>query len=126
MCSFSASPLPMPSVNLPPVSSAEVAAAWATIAGWVLISGHVTAVVTGRLVHQLGGCVLFGRKKVAVSGHGIRATRAWPRYSRPCSGPVSPAARPLAASRSAILRDASSIISFPNMTAPRWSPAARE
>ena len=48
MCSFSASPVPTPSVNLPPVSSAEVAAAWATMAGCCRSSGQVTAVVTGR------------------------------------------------------------------------------
>ena len=33
MCSFSASPLPTPSVNRPPVSSEDVAAAWAMIGG---------------------------------------------------------------------------------------------
>ncbi len=50
MCSFSASPLPTPSVNRPPVSSEDVAAAWAMIAGWVRSSGQVTAVVTGSEV----------------------------------------------------------------------------
>jgi hypothetical protein len=50
MCSFSASPLPTPSVNRPPVSSPEVAAAWAVIAGCTRIVEQVTAVVTGRLV----------------------------------------------------------------------------
>ncbi len=39
--------MPLPSVNLLPVSSAEVAAACATIAGCWRTSGQVTAVVTG-------------------------------------------------------------------------------
>ena len=47
MCSFRASPLPTPSVNRPLASNEEVAAAWATIAGWVRSSGQVTAVVIG-------------------------------------------------------------------------------
>ena len=46
-CSLSASPLPTPRVNRPSVSSVEVAAAWATMAGCIRLSGHVTAVVTG-------------------------------------------------------------------------------
>jgi hypothetical protein len=50
MCSFSASPVPTPSVRAPPVSSAEVAAACATIARCWPISGQVTAVVTGSEV----------------------------------------------------------------------------
>src|SRR4051794_8037301 len=37
---------------------------------------------------------------------------------------VNPAARPFAATTSAILREASSIISSPSITAPRWPPAA--
>lgn len=37
---------------------------------------------------------------------------------------VIPAARPLAARTVAILREASSIISSPSMTAPRWPPSA--
>ena len=48
MCSFSASPVPTPSVNLPSVSSADVAAAWATTTGCWRTSGHVTAVVMGN------------------------------------------------------------------------------
>lgn len=47
MCSFRASPVPTPSWNRPPVSTALVAAAWAMIAGWMRTSGQVTAVVTG-------------------------------------------------------------------------------
>ena len=47
MCSFSASPVPMPSTNRPPSIRADVAAAWAMIAGWVRTVGQVTAVVTG-------------------------------------------------------------------------------
>ena len=46
MCSFSASPLPSPRRKRPSSSSAEVAAAWAMIAGWIRIVGQVTAVVT--------------------------------------------------------------------------------
>ena len=42
--------MPTPRVNRPPVSSAEVAAAWATIAGGVRSSGQVTAVVIGSEV----------------------------------------------------------------------------
>jgi hypothetical protein len=49
-CSFSASPVPTPRLNLPPVSSPAVAAAWAMIAGWILVVGQVTAVVIGRSV----------------------------------------------------------------------------
>ena len=44
MCSFSSSPDPTPRKNRPSMSSADVAAAWATTAGWMRISGHVTAV----------------------------------------------------------------------------------
>ena len=39
--------MPTPSWNRPPVSSELVAAAWAMIAGWIRIVGHVTAVVIG-------------------------------------------------------------------------------
>ncbi len=46
MCSLSASPLPTPSVKRPSSSTADVAAACATIAGWMRTVGHVTAVVT--------------------------------------------------------------------------------
>ena len=49
-CSLSASPVPTPRVNLPPVSRLAVAAAWAMTAGWTRVVGQVTAVVTGRLV----------------------------------------------------------------------------
>ena len=35
-------------MNLPPSSTAEVAAAWAMTAGWMRVVGQVTAVVTGR------------------------------------------------------------------------------
>ena len=47
MCSFSASPVPTPSPKRPSSSSALVAAAWATTAGWIRTVGQVTAVVTG-------------------------------------------------------------------------------
>jgi hypothetical protein len=46
MCSLSASPLPTPRPKSPPSNIADVAAAWAMTAGWILIVGHVTAVVT--------------------------------------------------------------------------------
>jgi hypothetical protein len=48
MCSFSASPLPTPRVNLPFSSTEAVAAAWAMMAGCTRTLGQVTAVVTGR------------------------------------------------------------------------------
>src|SRR5947209_272977 len=47
MCSLSASPVPTPSVKRPSSSTALVAAACATIAGWIRVVGQVTAVVTG-------------------------------------------------------------------------------
>ncbi len=47
MCSLRASPDPTPSVKRPSVSTAEVAAAWAMIAGWMRTVGQVTAVVIG-------------------------------------------------------------------------------
>ena len=47
-CSFSASPLPMPRMNLPSSITALVAAAWAITTGLIRIVGQVTAVVTGR------------------------------------------------------------------------------
>ena len=50
MCSLSASPLPTPKVKRPSRSTAEVAVAWARIAGWIRIDGHVTAVVIGSRV----------------------------------------------------------------------------
>jgi hypothetical protein len=40
------SPVPTPRKNRPGIISVTVAAAWATIAGWILISGQVTAVPT--------------------------------------------------------------------------------
>ena len=46
MCSFSASPVPTPRKNRPGIITAAVAAAWATIAGWMRVVGHVTAVPT--------------------------------------------------------------------------------
>ena len=50
MCSLSASPLPTPSPKRPSSITELVAAAWATIAGWIRTVGQVTAVVTGRSV----------------------------------------------------------------------------
>ena len=50
MCSLSASPLPTPSPKRPSSSTELVAAAWATIAGWIRTVGQVTLVVTGRSV----------------------------------------------------------------------------
>ena len=38
--------MPTPRKNRPSKSAAAVAAAWATIVGWILISGHVTPVPT--------------------------------------------------------------------------------
>ena len=38
--------MPTPSVKRPSSSTADVAAAWAMIAGWIRTVGHVTAVVT--------------------------------------------------------------------------------
>ncbi len=49
-CSFSASPVPTPRLNLPSVSRPAVAAACAMIAGWILVVGQVTAVVIGKVV----------------------------------------------------------------------------
>ena len=46
MCSFSASPLPSPRQKRPSSNTADVAAAWAMIAGWIRSVGQVTAVVT--------------------------------------------------------------------------------
>ena len=46
-CSFRFSPVPTPSVNRSGSRDAVVAAACATIAGWMRIVGHVTAVMTG-------------------------------------------------------------------------------
>jgi len=43
-CSLSASPEPTPRKNRPGIMAAEVAAAWATMAGWRRTVGHVTAV----------------------------------------------------------------------------------
>jgi hypothetical protein len=43
-------PLPTPRRNRPWSSTEQVAAAWATIAGWMRTVGQVTAVVTSRLV----------------------------------------------------------------------------
>ena len=45
-CSFSASPLPTPSWKRPSSITEAVAAAWATIAGWIRVVGQVTPVVT--------------------------------------------------------------------------------
>jgi hypothetical protein len=45
-CSLRFSSVPTPRKNRPGIISVTVAAAWATIAGWILISGHVTAVPT--------------------------------------------------------------------------------
>ena len=42
MCSLSASPVPTPSSKRPSSSTAAVAAAWATIAGWMRTVGQVT------------------------------------------------------------------------------------
>ena len=38
--------MPTPNEKRPPSSTADVAAAWATTAGWMRTVGHVTAVVT--------------------------------------------------------------------------------
>ena len=51
MCSLSASPLPTPRVKRPSSRRALVAAAWATIAGWMRTVGQVTPVVD----RQVGG-----------------------------------------------------------------------
>ena len=50
MCSFRASPEPIPRLKRPPSITEEVAAAWAMIAGWMRNVGQVTAVVTGSEV----------------------------------------------------------------------------
>lgn len=47
MCSLSASPVPMPKRKVPFDRTADVATAWARIAGWIRTVGHVTPVVTG-------------------------------------------------------------------------------
>ena len=44
MCSLSASPLPTPRKKRPGIMAAEVAAAWAMIAGWMRTVGQVTPV----------------------------------------------------------------------------------
>jgi hypothetical protein len=41
-CSFSASPVPTPKKNRPGIMAADVAAAWARIAGWIRMIGQVT------------------------------------------------------------------------------------
>jgi hypothetical protein len=46
MCSFSASPLPIPNVSRPPSSCWAVAVAWATITGWMRTVGQTTPVTT--------------------------------------------------------------------------------
>jgi hypothetical protein len=46
MCSFRFSPVPTPRKNRPGKRAAAVAAACATIAGWIRIVGHVTVVPT--------------------------------------------------------------------------------
>ncbi len=43
-CSFRFSPVPTPRKKRPGIIAAAVAAAWATIAGWMPIVGHVTPV----------------------------------------------------------------------------------
>jgi hypothetical protein len=43
-CSFRFSPVPTPRKKRPGIIDAHVAAAWATIAGWMRIRGHVTPV----------------------------------------------------------------------------------
>ena len=45
-CSLRFSPVPTPRKNLPGIIAATVAAACATIAGWMRIIGHVTPVPT--------------------------------------------------------------------------------
>ena len=44
MCSFSHSPVPTPRKNRPPRIAELVAAAWATMVGWLRRIGHVTPV----------------------------------------------------------------------------------
>src|SRR5438105_1325644 len=44
MCSFRFSPVPTPRKNRPGIMASEVAAAWATSPGWILINGQVTPV----------------------------------------------------------------------------------
>jgi hypothetical protein len=46
VCSLSASPVPTPRKKRPGIIAADVAAAWAMIAGCVRMRGHVTAVPT--------------------------------------------------------------------------------
>ena len=58
MCSLSASPVPTPSRNRPPVSTALVAAAWAITAGWMRTVGQVTAVVTGSVQTWLSAPIM--------------------------------------------------------------------
>ena len=50
---MSASPEPTPRLKPPGSSTEDVAAAWAMIAGWMRIVGHVTPVVTRRSVTWL-------------------------------------------------------------------------
>ena len=52
MCSLSASPEPTPHVNRPSKSWAHVAVAWARMAGWMRIVGHVTPTATSREVRS--------------------------------------------------------------------------
>jgi hypothetical protein len=47
-CSFRFSPVPIPRKKRRGMSSAHVAAAWATIAGWIRIVGQVTPVPRRR------------------------------------------------------------------------------
>ena len=46
MCSLSASPVPTPKKNRPSSSNEVVAVAWARIAGWIRVVGHVTPTPT--------------------------------------------------------------------------------
>ena len=53
-CSFRFSPVPTPRKKRPGIMAATVAAACATIAGWVRMIGHVTPVPTVSVLGRAG------------------------------------------------------------------------
>ena len=57
--------MPTPRKNLPGIIAATVAAACATIAGWMRMSGHVTPVPTRILSDELLRSVVLRREREA-------------------------------------------------------------
>ena len=73
MCSFRRSPVPTPRKNRPGIKAAAVAAAWAMIAGWIRIVGHVTPVPTRDPLRRVRRSPP-GRPRRTGSGPGGRST----------------------------------------------------